>query len=602
MAHGLELIISMTDRITGPLKQVTKSLDRLGERGKHAMTQIGIGVVGIVGAGYALKSAVEPALEFNRAMSEIKAVGIGDSGLKKIEQFALDFSSSYGLASVEVVNSTNEIARAIDGLTDNELISFSKSANLLAKSTGSNVQEMGSYLSQMYGIFQRQADKMGRSKWVEAVAGQAAVTANMYKSSGKSLMMAYTNLGSMGEAAGISVAEQLAVIGTLQGAFADGQAGTKYAAFLRGVTKAQQKLGLEFLDSQNRMKPITEILQVIKNRYGDLTDELDKAELAKAFGTEEAIQVINFLMAKTDKLKGDISKIDEVKGLSDAMAVAKITTDSWARLGQIITNLKTTIGTTILNALEPISSKIADIGQRLVNYFNRYKNIAKLIGGVFAVLIGGGGLVAVATALTGIIGLIGVVGGLFTALALPVLIVCAKIALIGVAVYGLWKIFKPFFIGVVDGFSNAFNAMQPLKQSFLSIWQSLKTIASTLFNIIGLCDTSNSQFNSMATVGELVGEVLGGMLNFIAELIGGVATSLERATAFLVDMFDTITIGWNDTANAFKNKSVLDGLIEMAKTIRNVFLKIFEHITNGVIEVVNFIIRQLNKLPALNSL
>lgn len=36
------------------------------------------------------------------------------------------------------------------------------------------------------------------------------------------------------------------------------------------------------------MKPITEILQVIKNRYGDLTDELDKAELAKAFGTEES--------------------------------------------------------------------------------------------------------------------------------------------------------------------------------------------------------------------------------------------------------------------------------------------------------------------------
>lgn len=163
------------------------------------MTQIGIGVVGIVGAGYALKSAVEPALEFNRAMSEIKAVGIGDSGLKKIEQFALDFSSSYGLASVEVVNSTNEIARAIDGLTDNELISFSKSANLLAKSTGSTCKKWDLIYRKCTAYSNAKRTKWGGLNGLKRSQVRQVVTANMYKSSGKSLMMAYTNLGSMGK-------------------------------------------------------------------------------------------------------------------------------------------------------------------------------------------------------------------------------------------------------------------------------------------------------------------------------------------------------------------------------------------------------------------
>ena len=150
--QGLEYIISLTDQLSAPLKGVMKSIDDLGKRGADAMKNIGIGVAGIVGAGVALKSALDPAIEFSRAINEVKAAGIGASGLEKVEQFALDFSSSFGIASNEVVNSVNEIARAINGLTDDELISFSKGSNILAKATGSSVKEMGSYLSTMYGL------------------------------------------------------------------------------------------------------------------------------------------------------------------------------------------------------------------------------------------------------------------------------------------------------------------------------------------------------------------------------------------------------------------------------------------------------------------
>lgn len=238
--QGLEYIISLTDQLSAPLKGVMKSIDDLGKRGADAMKNIGIGVAGIVGTGVALKSALDPAIEFSRALNEVKAAGIGASGLEKVEKFALDFSSSFGIASNEVVNSVNEIARAIDGLTDDELISFSKGSNILAKATGSSVKEMGSYISQLYGIFGEQAAAMGKSQWVEMISAQATVTANKFKSSGESLMQAFTNLGSLAKDQGVQSAEQFAVIGNLQNVFEGGLAGTKYVAFLSGVVKAQK--------------------------------------------------------------------------------------------------------------------------------------------------------------------------------------------------------------------------------------------------------------------------------------------------------------------------------------------------------------------------
>ena len=210
--QGLEYIISLNDQLSAPLKGVMKTIDDLGKRGEDAMRRIGLGTAGIIATGAAMKNALDPAIDFNRALNEIKATGREQAGLDKITDFALDFSATYGGAATDVVSSTNEIARAIDGLTDSELVAFSKSSNILAKATGSDVKAMGSYISQLYGIFGDEAAKIGKEKWVEQISAQATVTANKFKSSGESLMQAYTNLGSSAKDHGIKTAEQFAVI------------------------------------------------------------------------------------------------------------------------------------------------------------------------------------------------------------------------------------------------------------------------------------------------------------------------------------------------------------------------------------------------------
>lgn len=595
--QGLEYIISLTDQLSAPLKGVMKSIDDLGKRGADAMKNIGIGVAGIVGAGVALKSALDPAIEFSRAINEVKAAGIGASGLEKVEQFALDFSSSFGIASNEVVSSVNEIARAIDGLTDDELISFSKGSNILAKATGSSVQEMGSYLSTMYGIFQQEADRMGKSKWVEMMAGQATLTANMFKSSGESLSQAFTNLMSTGQSKGVELAEQFAVLGNLQSVMPGGMSGTKYAAFLNGVGKASKKLGLDFLDANNRMLPITDILSKIKKSYGDTIDEVEAQQLAKAFGTNDAVQVINYLLPKIDSLKDNIKEIGGVNNLDDAVRVSKITTDSWMRFSAILQNIKIAIGVEILKKIEPLFNRMADLGQEFVAWLKTYKNIARWIGYAVGALIGFTGLTAALTLMSGIISAIGVA---FSFLASPIMLVTAAIVGLGIFIYKFRDEFMQFISGFIQGFKAAGVSLDPLFNAFSLVWGALQKIGSTIGRIIGLFGGASDSAYSFQQFGIDLGYALGVVFNTVLDAVELVA----QAFNFVADVFsivvNSIIDGWQAVLTLWDSSAPIDSFLKIGDALGNIFLNAFQGIVNAFVKMLNFIIEKANSLPGIN--
>lgn len=595
--QGLEYIISLTDQLSAPLKGVMKSIDDLGKRGADAMKNIGIGVAGIVGAGVALKSALDPAIEFSRAINEVKAAGIGASGLEKVEQFALDFSSSFGIASNEVVNSVNEIARAIDGLTDDELISFSKGSNILAKATGSSVQEMGSYLSTMYGIFQQEADRMGKSKWVEMMAGQATLTANMFKSSGESLSQAFTNLMSTGQSKGVELAEQFAVLGNLQSVMPGGMSGTKYAAFLNGVGKASKKLGLDFLDANNRMLPITDILAKIKKSYGDTIDEVEAQQLAKAFGTNDAVQVINYLLPKIDSLKDNIKEIGGVNNLDDAVRVSKITTDSWMRFSAILQNIKIAIGVEILKKIEPLFNRMADLGQEFVAWLKTYKNIARWIGYAAGALIGFTGLTAVLTLMSGIVSAIGVA---FSFLVSPVMLVIYAVIRLGVVINKNRDQFMEFITGFIAGFKIARVSFQPLFSAFSILWEALKKIGATIWKIMGALSGASDSVYTFQQFGIDLGYALGFVFNTVLNAVELVA----QAFNFVADVFsivvNSIIDGWQAVLTLWDSTAPIDSFLKIGDALGNIFLNAFQGIVNAFVKMLNFIIEKANSLPGIN--
>nr|DAS75710.1 MAG TPA: tail tape measure [Caudoviricetes sp.] len=594
--QGLEYIISLNDQLSAPLKGVMKTIDDLGKRGEDAMRRIGLGTAGIIATGAAMKNALDPAIDFNRALNEIKATGREQAGLDKITDFALDFSATYGGAATDVVSSTNEIARAIDGLTDSELVAFSKSSNILAKATGSDVKAMGSYISQLYGIFGDEAAKIGKEKWVEQISAQATVTANKFKSSGESLMQAYTNLGSSAKDHGIKTSEQFAVIGNLQNVFEGGLAGTKYAAFLSGAVKAQSKLGLSFLDSQGKMLPMIDILEKIKGKYGELNSE-NLYELQKAFGTKEAAQVINNLLPKIDTLKADIAEIDKMKTLDDAMAISKTVTDSWMRFTAIFQNIKIAIGTQILAKLEPVMNSIADMGQEFTNWLRAYKNIARWIGYAVGALIGFTGLTAALTLMSGIVSAIGVA---FSFLVSPVMLVVSAVIGLGIVIYKFRSQFMAFIAGFIEGFKMAGVSFAPLFSAFGIVWSALQRIGSTIGQIIGLFGSASDSAYSFQQFGVDMGYALGAVFNIVLNAVELVA----RSFGFMADVFaisiGAMTEGWNAITALWDSNKPIESFLNIASELGNIFSNAFKGIVNAFTSVINFIIEKANSLPGIN--
>jgi len=594
--QGLEYIISLNDQLSAPLKGVMKTIDDLGKRGEDAMRRIGLGAAGVIATGAAMKNALDPAIDFNRALNEIKATGREQAGLDKITDFALDFSATYGGAATDVVNSTNEIARAIDGLTDSELIAFSKSSNILAKATSSDVKAMGSYISQLYGIFGDEAAKIGKEKWVEQISAQATVTANKFKSSGESLMQAYTNLGSSAKDHGIKTAEQFAVIGNLQNVFEGGLAGTKYAAFLSGAVKAQSKLGLSFLDSQGKMLPMIDILEKIKGKYGELNSE-NLYELQKAFGTKEAAQVINNLLPKIDSLKADIAEIDKMKTLDDAMAISKTVTDSWMRFTAIFQNIKIAIGTQILAKLEPVMNRLANMGQEFTNWLRTYKNIARWIGYAVGALIGFTSLTAALTLMSGIVSAIGVA---FSFLVSPVMLVVSAVIGLGIVIYKFRSQFMAFIASFIEGFKMAGVSFAPLFSAFEIVWSALQRIGSTIGQIIGLFGSASDSAYSFQQFGVDMGYALGTVFNIVFNAVELVA----RSFGFMADVF-AISIGamidgWNAITALWDSNKPIESFLNIASELGKIFSRAFKGIVNAFTDVINFIIEKANNLPGIN--
>lgn len=588
---GLEYLIKLNDQISAPLKSIKGELDRIGTVGKDAMMKIGAGAAGLAATGASLYAALNPAIEMSNALSQITATGMSDESLGKIEKFAMGFSSSFGVSATEVVNSANEIVRAIDGLTDEEVIAFTKSSNLLAKATGSSVQEMGSYLGTMYGIFQKEADAMGKAKWIEQMSGQATKTANMFKSSGESLSQAFTNLMATGESKGIALAEQFAVLGNLQSVMPGGMSGTKYAAFLKGVGKAQTKLGLSFLDSQNRMKPITEILAEIRGAYGDTIDEMEAMQLSKAFGSDDAVAVISYLLPKIDNLKDNIAEIGDVSNLDDAAKTAKIVTSVWDRLSNVFINIRAAIGAPVLKKITPFFDKLADMGASFAEWLGTYKNIARWIGYIVGGIVMFTGLAAGLTMLSGIFSAIGLSVG---AVLGPIGLVVAGIAAVIYIGYKLRNEFKAFFGGAIKGFSETSRGFTPLFSSFGKLWAALQKLAGAFGRIFRAIFGSTEAINGFGTAGEFVGWLLGEAFNSVISII-------EVATAIIANIADVfgdvawiIIETWQEVLSAWQNSDILGIFTAIFGGIGKIFMRVIQGVKDNFVIFVNWLIDKIN--------
>lgn len=382
-ASRLDFILALTDKVTAPLGKVKMGFAELAEKSQENIKTMGLGLAGVTGGFMAINASLEPALEMNRSLGDVRSLGVAEDALDALNAKALDFSVAYGENAQEFVASAYQIEGAIKGLAGEQLATFTNTSAVLAKATKSDKDVMSEYVGTLYNLQKQQADAMGKSEWVEKLGGQTALAVQLFRTNGAAMKDAFKEAGAIATASGVDLAEQMAVIGTLSSTMEGGDAGGRYKAFFENLGNASEKLGINFTDANGKALPMLDILGKLEGKYGDLRNAAANSKLVEAFGGEGA-QVIGALAQDTGRLRNGIEQLGKVHGLEQAEQMAQAMVDPWQQFGAAVQALRVAFGQALIPTLTPLMERLVGIARTLTRWTQLFPNITRVIG--FAVL------------------------------------------------------------------------------------------------------------------------------------------------------------------------------------------------------------------------
>ncbi|EFA4037973.1 TPA: phage tail tape measure protein [Escherichia coli] len=623
----LELLLELTDRLTRPLRAAGRQVQGFAATSRGAFRDIATGGAALWGVGAAIQGALMPAIEMDRALGEVKSLGVAESGLRKLSRAAVDFTMEYGGAAQDFVRASYDIQSAIAGLTDDELSRFTTASATVAAATKSSSQTITAYMGTMYGIFKDQADAMGKSKWVEQIAGQTATAVQMFKTTGDNMSAAFTTLGASAKAAGIDAAEQFAVLGQLQATMSGSEAGTKYKAFLAAVGSAQKKLGLNFVNKDGTMKSVVEIMKLIRGKFGDLSKVADSDLLKSAFGSDEAVAMIKLLNADIGGLEKNIATLGNIKGMDKAVEMAQAMADPWEQAAAIINGIRIEIGTQLLPVLYPFIQKSNEGGKSFVAWLRLYPNITRAIGLLSAALIG----VAAVGATVNVV--MGVAKFIWVGLRMVWMAVIAPLKLI-VFLYRTMRVVMLAFcaaarmvraiylainiaMGVMNIRARAQLLLMGLQRAGMLLQAAALSAVSVAMGIYsavtsGAAIATQLLFSpitliilALAALGVGIyflitrwDEIKAALMDTAAfQWVAGVINSMG---AWFGNAWSAIRDGWNALVNYFSTHSPLDALKDLAGGILNIFSNLWELVKQSFSDSWGWIVDKLNMIPGVN--
>ncbi|WP_343077459.1 phage tail tape measure protein [Pseudomonas sp.] len=436
----LAFILSLTDKVSGPLGKVKTKFTDLATQGQQNIMKMGTGLAGMAGAGVAISESLEPALEMNRALGDVRSLGVAEDALNALNRKSLEFSVAYGENARDFVASAYSISGAIKGLSGDQLATFTNTSNLLAKATKSDADTMSAYVGTMYNLFKTSADQMGKSKWVEMLGGQTALAAQLFRTDGAQLKDAFKEVGQIANTAGVDIAEQFAVIGTLSSTMEGGDAGGLYKSFFENIGAASEKLKMKFTDQNDQLLPMASILAKLQGKFGDLNSAAAGTKLTEAFGGEGA-RVITALAKDTDRFKNGLEQLGKVRGLENAEKMAKAMVDPWQQFGAAVQALRIAFGQALIPMLAPLMEKLTGIASTLTRWTQLFPNLTRLIA---MVTLGILALVVAIGALTVIGSVIGMLSMLASPITLIVIAIAALVIGVGLGIY-YWDRLKASF-------------------------------------------------------------------------------------------------------------------------------------------------------------
>lgn len=616
----LSLIMNLIDNLTGPMAGVTSSVDgtvsklqkvnsTLGSVAKTGavMQEVGSQITG------AVLSPVEATFETRRAIGELASLGVKDLGA--VEDAARAFSDQWaGTTKADFIAAAYDIKSGIATLSDEGVAEFTSLAALTAKATKSTAGEMTSLFATGYGIYKGYYDDMSDLEFGEMFSAGIAKSVQQFKTTGSEMASSIESLGASATNANVPLEEQLTILGMLQGTMSGSEAGTKYDAFIQSAAKGGEELGLSFLDANNQLKSLPEILDQLRGKYGDTIDAMEKQELASAFGTDEAVDLIDLLYNKTEDLQGNILTMYDALGSGTgvatemANAINETEPERFERLTQRIQNVKESIGNSLLPTINDLMSTGEQVLTKVGSWVEENQELVRVI---MLVVLAIGGFLTIAGTVIAVVSGVGLIitktiSGFkllkarfllakraltpliasvrsFTAalLANPVAwIVIGIVALIAalVLLYNKCEWFRNGVNAIIDFFKEKLGAALEVVTSIFS------GIGNVIGSVMGAAKTTVSQnLDNMRSAYESHG---GGIRGVAAAAIEGVKGIYTAGFSFL----DNLTGG---KLTEIKNKFVTS-VSNIASGVAERFTAVKTAFTNGINAAKNIVSNAVN--------
>ena len=557
--YKLSVILNLVDNLSGQMNSVQSSVSGSVDKLNSAfgtMQKAGVAMAGIGGTitGLAMKT-VTATFDTQNALGELSSLGVKD--LKAVEDAAKSFSNTWaGTSKADFITASYDIKSGIASLTDEGVAQFTQLAALTGKATKSTTEEMGSLFATGYGIYKGFYDDMSDLEFGEMFSAGIATAVKNYKTSGSEMASAISALGATATNANVPLEEQLAIMGQLQTTMSGSEAATKYKSFLNQASSAGEKLGLTFLDTNNQLLSMPDILTELKSKYGETIDAVEKRELKEAFGTDEAVALIDLLYNNVETLDSGIQDLQGSmkNGISVteemAEAINNTPEQKFQVLKQQIHNNVEELGNGLLPAVNNTMDKVSGLIQKGSKWISNNQetvqsimNIALKLG-VFLVIAGSvmgviGSLGKLFLSAKNAIGLVKTATlGMNTAfLASPITWVIAGIVALVAAFVVLWnksEAFRGFWIGLFE----------QVKSSFMQAWQTLKPALQNL----------GQKFMELYQAVQPILSFLGGFASGFLDVVGGALSAIGiDATETITKMKDTIKNGLEAVKGFFGN-------------------------------------------------
>lgn len=571
--YRLSVLLNLVDHLSGPIGDTesrvndhVKKMDAaFGKMQQAGAAMVGVGAA-ITGVGLA---TVASTFDTQDALGELASLGVQD--LQAVEQAAKNFSDTWaGTTKADFVAAAYDIKSGIASLSDEGVAQFTQLAALTGKATKSTTEEMGSLFSTGYGIYKGAYEDMSDLEFGELFSAGIATAVKNYKTSGSQMASAISVLGATATNANVPLEEQLAIMGQLQTTMSGSEAATKYKAFLNAAASAGDKLGLTFMDSNNQLLSMPEILTELRGKYGDTIDAVEKQQLKEAFGTDEAVALIDLLYNNVDTLNGGIQDLQAsmTSGVAVteemAQAIQNTPAQKFQVLKQQIHNNVEELGKGLLPMVNQAMDRISALIQRGSDWISNNQETVQTIMtivmqlGVLLVVVGG------------VIGVIGTVGKAFLAARNAILLVktglvAAKAAFL--ATPAGWIVAA--IVGVIAAFVLLWNKSEAFRQFWMNLFNGVKGALSSAMGVI-------------RPALENLGAKFGALRTSIQPLITMIGTALVPALtvglSYFMGMIHGAIAAIGPLINAFSN------LIEFVTNIVNAIVALFQGNFSGAME------------------